>query len=104
SEVEDTVVASRLTRDWAAQRAFSAGNGWVHVALRLTPDPTRRLALRGRFLLGGSARVAVGLVRHRYGRASGHLEHDARGIRTFHRGRGMLAGVRGHLYQEYARA
>ena len=97
------MVPSRLTRDWAVQRAFSAGNGWANVNLLLAPSSTRRLALRGQFLLGGGARIAVGLARHRYGRASGHLVHDARGTRTFHRGRGMLAGARGHLYQEYAR-
>ena len=104
SEVEDTVVASRLTREWAAQRAFSAGNGWVHVNLRLTPSPTRRLALRGRYILGGTARITAGLARHHYGRARRHLRHDARGMRTFHRGRGMLAGTRGHLYEEYSRS
>ncbi|HJG50866.1 MAG TPA: glycosyltransferase [Brachybacterium faecium] len=103
SAAEDHVVPSRLTRDWAVQRAFSAGNGWANVNLLLAPSSTRRLALRGQFLLGGGARIAVGLARHRYGRASGHLVHDARGTRTFHRGRGMLAGARGHLYQEYAR-
>lgn len=103
SEVEDTVVPGRLTREWATQRAFSAGNGWVHVNLRLAPSRTHRLALRGRFLLGGTARVTAGLARHHYGRARRHLGHDARGMRTFHRGRGMLAGARGHLYEEYAR-
>lgn len=104
SAAEDYVVASRLTREWATQRAFSAGNGWVHVNLHLAPSPTRRLALRGRFLLGGTARVTAGLARHHYGRARQHLGHDARGMRTFHRGRGMLAGARGHLYEEYARS
>ena len=103
SEVEDTVAPSRLTREWAAQRAYSAANGLVHVTLRLTPSPARRMALRSRFLLGGTARVAAGLARHRYGRASRRLVHDAQGYRTFHRGRGMLAGARGHLYQEYSR-
>lgn len=103
SAAEDYVVASRLTRDWAKQRAFSSGNGWVHVTLLLAQSPPRRLAMRGRYLLGGSARVAAGLARHRYGVTRGHLEHDARGTRTFHRGRGMLAGARGSLYQEYAR-
>ncbi|MGO2820645.1 MAG: glycosyltransferase family 2 protein [Brachybacterium tyrofermentans] len=103
SAAEDYVVASRLTRDWAKQRAFSSGNGWVHVGLLLAPSTPRRLAMRGRYLLAGSARVAAGLARHRYGTTRGHLEHDARGTRTFHRGRGMLAGARGSLYQEYAR-
>lgn len=103
SEVEDTVAPSRLTREWAAQRAYSAANGLVHVTLRLTPSPARRMALRSRFLLGGTARVAAGLARHRYGRASRHLVHDAQGYRTYHRGRGMLAGARGHLYEEYSR-
>lgn len=103
SAAEDYVVASRLTREWAKQRAFSSGNGWVHVTLLLAQSPPRRLAMRGRYLLGGSARVAAGLARHRYGVTRGHLEHDARGTRTLHRGRGMLAGARGSLYQEYAR-
>lgn len=103
SEVEDTVVPDRLTREWAFQRAFSAGNGLVNVELRLALTPTHRLALRGQYLLGGAARVTAGLARHHYGRARQHLEHDARGMRTFHRGRGMLAGARGHHYQEYAR-
>ncbi|MGP9845415.1 glycosyltransferase family 2 protein [Brachybacterium sp. 107] len=103
SEVEDTVVSHRLTREWAAQRAFSAGNGHVQVSLRLTPSPTRRLALRSRFLLGGAARIAAGQARHRYGRASRNLHHDAQGSRIFHRGRGMVAGAQGHLYEEYSR-
>ncbi|GAA1487156.1 glycosyltransferase family 2 protein [Brachybacterium fresconis] len=104
SAAEDYVVSSRLTREWATQRAFSAGNGLVHVNLRLAPSPTRRLALRGRYLVGGTARITAGFARHRYGRARQHLRHDARGMRTFHRGRGMLAGARGHLYEEYARS
>ena len=103
SVVEDTVVPDRLTRDWAARRAFSAGNGSVHVALRLAPHPVRRIGLRGKYILGGTARVAAGLVRHRYGRARGNLSHDAQGYRIYHRGRGMVAGARGHLFHEYAR-
>lgn len=103
SAAEDHVVPSRLTRDWANQRAFSAANGWVNVTLHLEKRRSRRFAARGRFLLGGGARMAAGLARQRYGRAAGHLHHDARGTRMFHRGRGMLAGARGHLYQEYAR-
>lgn len=104
SVTEDYVVASRLTRDWAIQRAYSAGNGVVHVALRLAPNPARRLSLRGRFLVGGTVRVMAGLARHHLGRLRQDLRHDARGIRTLHRGRGMLAGSRGHLYEEYARS
>ncbi|HLR44838.1 MAG TPA: glycosyltransferase family 2 protein [Brevibacterium sp.] len=104
SAAEDYVVASRLTREWAAQRAYSAGNGWAHVNLRLAPGPAQRLAVRSRFLVGGTLRVTAGLARHHYGRARQHLTHDARGMRTFHRGRGMLAGASGHLYQEYARS
>lgn len=103
SAVEDTVAPSRLTRDWAATRAFSAGNGSVHVDLRLAPRTAHRVALRGRYLLGGSARIAAGLARQRYGRARGNLVHDAQGFRIFHRGRGMVAGARGHLFHEYAR-
>src|SRR5699024_3427536 len=104
SAAEDYVVASRLTREWAVQRAYSAGNGWVHVNLRLAPGTALRLAVRSRFLAGGGIRMTAGLARHHYGRARRHLTHDARGMRTFHRGRGMLAGASGHLYQEYARS
>lgn len=103
SVVDDVVASDRLTREWAAQRAFSAANALVHVDLSLTRGPLRRLEKRAGFALGGGARVAAGLLRHGWGRLSRRLEHDARGMRTVHRGRGMIAGARGHLFEEYSR-
>jgi GT2 family glycosyltransferase len=103
SEVEDTVVPDRLTREWAEQRAFSAGNGSVQVALRLADNGMKRLALRAKFTASGGLRIAAGAARRQLGRSQGDIEHHAQGTRTLHRGRGMLAGARGHLYEEYGR-
>ena len=66
SAAEDHVVPSRLTRDWAVQRAFSAGNGWANVNLLLA-QPTRRPQLRGQFSWAG-AHARRGPARYRYGR------------------------------------
>lgn len=103
SETEDYVVTERLTRAWAKQRAFSSGNTSALLRLRGSRGPLDHLALRARVLGGGSARVAIGAARHLAGRALGRLRHDARGIRTHFRGRGMVAAALGHHHQEYAR-
>lgn len=103
SETEDPVVAGRVTRAWAKQRAFSSANSLVHVDLRLTPGRSGRLGRRCTALAGGSARVVAGFSRHLYGRARSRLVDDARGLRTLHRGRGMVAAAFGHRFYEYAR-
>lgn len=103
SETEDPVVAHRVTRAWATQRAFSLANAQGQVALRLTTSRSRNLALRCTFLAGGAARILVGYARHRYGRWRRRITDDARGARTWHRGRGMFASGLGHHFQEYSR-
>ncbi len=103
SETEDFVVASRLTRAWVRQRAFSSANSTVLVSLILEPRAVRRAAMRAQFLVGGSARLVIGEARHVLGRLAGNLRHDARGARLVNRGRGMIAGALGHAHEEYRR-
>lgn len=103
SETEDEVIAERLTRDWARQRAYSSANAWSLARLRLTSGTAARLLLRARLTAGGILRMSTGSVRRLVGIGLGRLEHDARGARTHHRGRGMVAAALGHHYQEYAR-
>lgn len=104
SITEDYVVAERLTRDWATQRAFSSANAWSVAQLRLADGCLRRIARRARLVPGGALRVGAGSARHLYGRMRRHLRHDARGLRTHYRGRGMIAAAFGHRYEEYARS
>ncbi len=103
SETEDMVVASRTTRAWVRQRAFSSANAWAHIRLRLADSRLHRAGLRLRFVSGGLGRILVGSARHLYGRARGDLVHDARGIRASWRGRGLVAAAFGYRYAEYAR-
>lgn len=103
SQTEDFVVAARLTRSWARQRAFSSANSTVRTELMLRPSRTRHAALRVRFLAGGTARMAIGGARHVFGRLAGDIRHDARGTRLVHRGLGMMAGALGHVHEEYRR-
>lgn len=103
SQTEDFVVAARLTRSWARQRAFSSANSTVRTELALQPSRARHAALRMRFLAGGTARMAIGGARHVFGRLTGDIRHDARGTRLVHRGLGMMAGALGHVHEEYRR-
>jgi succinoglycan biosynthesis protein ExoM len=104
SEAEDLVPAERLTRSWAMRRAFNGGNSAVQVELRMSSGPAARAGVRIRRTAGGAARVLAGYGRHLLGRVRGDLEHDARGLRTVHRGRGMVAGALGHVHEQYSRA
>lgn len=104
SVTEDPVVASRLTREWARERAFSSANGLVHTELRRASGTLGRMSVRGKSLAGGLARIVVGHARHCYGVARHDLVHDARGVRLASRGRGMVAGALGHHFQAYARS
>ncbi|WP_258567052.1 glycosyltransferase family 2 protein [Microbacterium sp. Se5.02b] len=74
SETEDLVVAARLSRGWAAQRAFSSANAGTRIQLQLTEGRFRRMALRvraaGRRCADRRRRSAQDLRRT-------HLEHHA---------------------------
>ena len=100
----DRVVPQRLTREWARTRAFNTGNAATNVALRYARSGPARAAVRAKAVLGGVARVVVGAGRHLFGAATRRVDHDARGWRLMHRGRGMAAAAFGHVHREYARA
>lgn len=103
SETEDLVVAARLSRAWAAQRAFSSANAGTRIQLQLTDGAARRSILRARALVGGVARIVVGGGRVAVGTATSNITHHARGTRLIHRGRGTIAAGLGRRYDEYRR-
>jgi hypothetical protein len=102
--VVDRVPASRLTRGWVLRRALRSGNSATRVSLELAGSSRARLTARAVSLasgtvrlLGGSGRVAAGLV-------SGSLAQKALGMRTAARGLGMTTGAFGYVYSEYRRS
>ncbi len=103
SETEDHVVAARLSRAWAAQRAFSSANAGTRIQLQLTTGRSSRGVLRARAFLGGVARIVVGGLRRVFGTLTSNITHHARGTRLVHRGRGTIAAVFGRRYDEYRR-
>lgn len=103
SETEDLVVAARLSRAWAAQRAFSSANAGTRIQLQLTDGKIRRRVLRLRALVGGVARIVVGALRRAFGALTSSITHHARGTRLMHRGRGTIAAALGRRYDEYRR-
>lgn len=103
SRAEDEVPADRLTREWAMRRAYNGGNLAAHVDLLHASGRGQRAVIRLRAAVGGLARVAAGLARHAWGRARGHLTHDARGLRTAYRGWGMTSAAIGRLHRHYER-
>ncbi|WP_072313824.1 glycosyltransferase family 2 protein [Agrococcus sp. Marseille-P2731] len=103
SHAQDAVPAERVTRSWAMRRAYNGGNSAVHVEVRLQRGSPRRAAVRARRLLGGASRAGAGWVRHGWGRLSGDLVADARGLRTAYRGLGMMTAAWGHVHREYSR-
>ncbi|GII99188.1 glycosyl transferase family 2 [Sediminihabitans luteus] len=104
SETEDFVPAERTTRTWTMRRAFNGGNSAVRVELALSTSRTARAQIRVTGVLGGAARVVAGVGRHVYGRLRNDLTSDARGLRTVHRGFGMMSASFGHVHAEYARS
>lgn len=103
SETEDYVEPARVTRRWTMWRAYSSANTAVFVSLRLAPHAAARVKVRGAALVGGTARVVVGAIRHLYGRGTSNLVHDARGLRLVYRGRGYVAAAVGKRYEAYRR-
>lgn len=101
--VDDPVPADRATRTWVLRRSYRTGTTWsrVHLAL-LTSVPGRaraRLALVAR----GTALLALGGAQALAGRVTGSLGRRARGEVRAASGWGVLAGVAGRTYGEYAR-
>lgn len=102
--VFDVVPASRVTRRWVVQRAFSSGNSWSLTSARLVDEPVRRLRTRISLTGRGLARVAGGAAQLGTGIVARSEARTARGTRTFARGAGMVVGAWGFSYQEYRRA
>lgn len=99
----DRVPSERMTRRWVLDRARSHGNVETVTNLLLATGPMDRVSVRVRSAVRGAARVAGGSTRYLYGVATGSLRHQARGLRTAHRGAGIAAGAAGHTVEEYAR-
>ena len=102
--VTDVVPAARATRGWVLSRSARYGNSSALVDLWLAPGAASRSRARARTAVRGAGRVAVGGGRWGYGAARGSRRHRARGLRTFSRGIGLLAGACGLVYDEYATA
>ena len=101
--VTDVVPPSRATRSWVLRRALRSGNGWVRVALAMTPSAAGRARVRAVLTARGTVRAAGGGGRLLLGALVGRVDLRARGLRTAARGTGMLLGACGWTYVEYRR-
>lgn len=103
SVVEDRVPADRLTRSWVLQRAFSHGNNHALIDCYLATGLIGNTAARARRATAGLVYIARGAGRYLTGQAARSIIRQATGLRLLYRGLGMLAGLTGHAYQQYAR-
>lgn len=101
--VVDRVPASRSTRSWVLRRSYRSGNVWSRTSLALAETPATRFRVRLVLAIGGGARCVGGLGRLTLGRLTRSLAEQAAGERALARGSGMLAGLMGMVYEEYAR-
>ena len=99
----DRVPPARATRRWVLARAMSHGDASVRVGLRLAGSPLARATFRVRAVLGGAARVVLGVARAAVGTVLRRPVDQARGARATMRGVGMLRGAWGLHHVEYAR-
>lgn len=101
--VYDEVPSSRNTREWVTQRAYRSGNTWSRASLVVAGSGIRREIARVRLIGQGAARVVTGSARWAFGKMTGRLADEARGMRTLRRGSGMVAGAVNVVYAEYRR-
>lgn len=99
----DVVPDARANRGWVLDRARRAGNTTALIDLTFAEPGARRAVVRGRTVVRGLAREVVGRGRFAVGVGVRSARHQARGLRTAHRGRGMLDATLGHVIEEYAR-
>ena len=92
----------RLNRAWVEKRAFRVGNTTSRVALAIARPGVERTLVRTRLIGAGALRVAAGWGRAAAGLATRSLARHGRGVRQASRGRGMMAGALGQVYDEYA--
>ncbi len=103
AQITDVVPAARLTRQWVIRRAYRYGNSWTRIALEIEPSHGGRARLRCVLAFQGLARVVAGSLRWLLGIVTRSIRHEARGAKTASRGAGLLAGLVGYRYVEYAR-
>ena len=104
SVVTDRVPASRMTRRWVLDRAWSHGNSDTMAELALAGDrPGALRRIRVRQVVRGGLRIGGGAARWVVGAASRSARHRARGLRAMMRGGGMVTGAVGRSFEEYAR-
>ena len=99
----DRVPSERMSRRWVLDRARSHGNAETVVGLHLARTRAERARVRAGAAARGTVRVAGGSARYLYGVLARSLRHQARGLRTAHRGIGIVSGAAGVVVQEYAR-
>lgn len=100
---DDFVPPARTTREWVLRRSWRTGLSSVVTDLYLADSGPGVWAARGRGVGRGSVRVLGGAALYLVGVLSGSMERRANGLRALHRGRGMVAGARGVVYEEYGR-
>ncbi|MEQ6896509.1 glycosyltransferase [Microbacterium sp. KR10-403] len=92
---------ARLTREWVLRRTYRLGNTKTRVNVVLADSPMARVRARARMMAHGVARIASGGLLIVWGRVTGSLSRRGHGERRAARGRGMVAGVFGHVHNEY---
>jgi succinoglycan biosynthesis protein ExoM len=101
--ITDVVPRGRMTRTWALHRARSHGNIVALVGMRTAHSRLAFNIARVHAFARGVTRIGGGSVRCVFGRLTGSLRHEARGLRSVYRGVGMVAAAAGVTYREYAR-
>lgn len=102
--VDDPVPADRATRAWVLRRSYRTGTTWSRVHVALEPSLPGRLRARLALVARGAALGALGAGQALAGTLTRSLVRRARGEVRAASGWGVLAGVAGRTYGEYARA
>jgi succinoglycan biosynthesis protein ExoM len=100
----ETIPGMRATRNWVLTRQLRNGNSATLIDLLLAPSSSARLAVRVKRVLAGTTRIVLGTLFYLLGVALRSERREARGSRAVYRGRGMVAGAFGFVYQEYAQS
>lgn len=106
AEVLDPVPADRATPRWVLRRDFRTGTTWSRVHVALAADAWSRAVQRAELVAHGTWLLVRGAVAVLVGAVggSGGLARRARGARRVASGLGVLLGVAGLTFEEYARA
>jgi succinoglycan biosynthesis protein ExoM len=103
SVVVDLLSPDRHNRRWMLRRSFGFGMNEARIAVSLETSSWSRLLRRVALCIGGSARLALGVSWHLYGRLSGNLTRRVTGLRWCARGLGRILGSTGFTHQVYGR-